>query len=155
MNKVKDKRRTDPVTTVIPLACILALCLYFIVLPEHSTDKLAVIRSFLGDTFGTYYLVVGLGVLIVSLYIAFSKLGDIRLGRQDEKPEFSFWLWGAMVFTCGLAADHHPHCRMCNLYNVRYARYQRCSGAVLLVHVLLWRVAAVCAGVRRTVPVHD
>ncbi|MBQ9048605.1 MAG: BCCT family transporter [Solobacterium sp.] len=39
------------------------------------------------------------------IQMSHSKLGDIRLGRQDEKPEFGFWLWGAMVFTCGLAAD--------------------------------------------------
>ena len=34
------------------------------------------IRFFFGDTFGTYYLVIGLGIFILSLYIACSKYGD-------------------------------------------------------------------------------
>ena len=62
-------------------------------------------RFFLGDTFGTYYLVIGLGVFLVSMYVAGSKYGTIVLGGQDEKPKFSFFAWGSMMFTAGLAAD--------------------------------------------------
>lgn len=98
-------RRLDPWTTIVPFGAILVLCVFFIVSPEQSTGALSAIRFFLGDTFGTYYLVIGLGVLIVSLWISFSDIGKIRLGGQDEKPQYSFWVWGSMVFTCGLAAD--------------------------------------------------
>ena len=63
------------------------------------------IRFFFGDTFGTYYLVIGLGIFILSLYIACSKYGDIVLGEPNEKPQYSFFAWGSMMFTCGLAAD--------------------------------------------------
>ncbi|MFR7761533.1 MAG: BCCT family transporter [Eubacterium sp.] len=74
-------------------------------LPEQSNKILSQIRFFLGDTFGTYYLAVGLGIFALSLYISFSKYGSIVLGNPDEKPKFSFFSWGAMMFTCGLAAD--------------------------------------------------
>jgi BCCT family betaine/carnitine transporter len=60
---------------------------------------------FFGDTFGTYYLVIGLGIFILSLCIAGSKYGNIVLGEQSEKPKYSFFAWGSMMFTCGLAAD--------------------------------------------------
>ena len=46
-----------------------------------------------------------MGVLLVSLFLAFSKYGNIVLGSPDEKPKYSFFAWGAMMFTCGLAAD--------------------------------------------------
>lgn len=98
-------RRIDPATTIIPFAVILILCLFFIVNPEGSTNMLSSVRIFLGDQFGTYYLVVGLGVLSISLWIAFSDIGKITLGKVGEKPQYGFWSWGAMVFTCGLAAD--------------------------------------------------
>ncbi len=98
-------RRIDPATTIIPFIVILLLCIMFVVNPELSTNALTAIRSFLGDTFGTYYLIIGLGVLVVSFWIAFSDIGKITLGRKDEKPQYGFWAWGAMVFTCGLAAD--------------------------------------------------
>lgn len=95
----------DPFTTVVPLVLILALCLYFVFDPASSTAALDGIRGFLGDQLGVYYLVVGLGVLLVSLGISLSKLGDIRLGGADEKPKYPFWAWGSMLFTSGLAAD--------------------------------------------------
>ena len=105
MNEKTAQRRIDPATTVIPLTCILVLCIFFIINPEGSTSVLNAIRFFLGDTFGTYYLIVGLGVLVLSFYLSFSEIGSIVLGGPNEKPQYSFWLWGAMVFTCGLAAD--------------------------------------------------
>lgn len=105
MKKRDTGRRLDPSTTVIPMACILILCLFFVIAPAASTEALSAIRIFLSDSFGSYYLIVGLGVFITSLYLAFSDIGKITLGRPGEKPRYSFWLWGAMVFTCGLAAD--------------------------------------------------
>ena len=75
--------------------------------PMNKDDitVLSQIRFFFGDTFGTYYLVIGLGIFILSLYIAGSKYGNIVLGEQNEKPKYSFFAWGSMMFTCGLAAD--------------------------------------------------
>ena len=95
----------DPATTIVPFVIILILCVFFIADPVGSTDALSAIRGFLGDTFGTYYLMIGLGVLVVSLWIAFSDIGKITLGKPGEKPQYGFFTWGAMVFTCGLAAD--------------------------------------------------
>lgn len=103
-NKIALKR-IDPATTGIPLIIILLLCIFFIISPDISTAALTTVRNFLGDAFGAYYLVIGLGVLITSFYIAFSDIGKITLGEKDEKPQYGFWTWGAMVFTCGLAAD--------------------------------------------------
>ena len=74
-------------------------------MPEKSNEILSQIRFFFGDTFGTYYLIIGLGVFIVSIFLAVSKYGDIVLGNPDEKPKYSFFAWGSMMFTCGLAAD--------------------------------------------------
>ena len=98
-------RRIDPATTIIPFVIILILWVFFVLSPAGSTGMLTSIRSFLGDKFGIYYLAIGLGVLIVSLWIAFSDMGKIVLGEPGEKPQYGFWSWGAMVFTCGLAAD--------------------------------------------------
>lgn len=98
-------RDIDPTTTLIPFGIVLMLCGVFILKPEGSTAALSAIRSFLGDEMGVYYLMIGFGVLIVSLYIAFSDIGKITLGKPGEKPQFGFFAWGAMVFTCGLAAD--------------------------------------------------
>ena len=105
MNTKKEHGKIDWTITLVPLAIVIALCVLFFLAPEQSNAVLSQIRFFLGDTFGTYYLVIGLGIFILSLYIAGSKYGNIVFGEQNEKPKYSFFVWGSMMFTCGLAAD--------------------------------------------------
>ena len=105
-SEVKEqKSRIDWMITLMPLAIIVALCVVFFVAPDQSNAVLSKVRFFFGDTFGTYYLIIGLGVFLVSWYIAFSKYGNIVLGGKMDKPQYNFFAWGAMMFTCGLAAD--------------------------------------------------
>lgn len=94
----------DWITTVIPFAVILLLCAIFFKNPEGSGNVVASIRYFLGDELGSCYLLMGLGIFLCSLYIAFSRYGKIRLG-DGEKPQYSSFQWGSMMFTAGLAAD--------------------------------------------------
>ena len=104
-NASLDGKKIDWMITLLPLGIIIALCILFFFMPEQSNAVLSQIRFFFGDTFGTYYLIIGLGIFLVSIYIAASKYGDIVLGEPGEKPKYSFFSWGAMMFTCGLAAD--------------------------------------------------
>lgn len=105
MKTKTDKHQIDWLITLLPLMLVIMLAVLFFIYPESSNNILSKIRFFFGDTFGLYYLVIGLGVLILSFYIAFSKYGNIVLGEPGEKPQYSFFSWGAMMFTCGLAAD--------------------------------------------------
>lgn len=75
------------------------------IFPTRANEILSRIRFFFGDTLGSYYLVIGLVIFVLSIFLACSKYGKIVLGKQDEKPKYSFLSWGAMMFTCGLAAD--------------------------------------------------
>ncbi len=105
INTQSQKSKIDWMITLVPLVAIVALCVMFFFMPEQSSAVLSQIRFFFGDTFGTYYLVIGLGIFLISLFIAGSKYGNIVLGEKDEKPKYSFFAWGSMMFTCGLAAD--------------------------------------------------
>ena len=100
-----DKRRIDWMITLVPLIIVVVLAVLFFFMPEQSNAVLSQIRFFFGDTFGTYYLIIGLGIFAISLFLALSKYGDIVLGEKNEKPKYSFFEWGSMMFTCGLAAD--------------------------------------------------
>ncbi len=102
---MEKKSKIDWMITLLPLALVIFLSVLFFFLPEQSNDVLSQVRFVLGDTFGVYYLAIGLGIFLLSIYIAGSKYGGIVLGRQDEKPKYSFFAWGSMMFTAGLAAD--------------------------------------------------
>ena len=104
-NKVADKNRIDWMITLVPFILIMVLAVYLFIFPEQANVVIGQVRFFFGDTVGLYYLVIGVGVLLVSLFLSFSKYGDIVLGEPNEKPKYSFFTWGSMMFTCGLAAD--------------------------------------------------
>lgn len=103
--KHTSENKIDWMITLVPLGIIIGLCVLFFLIPDQSNLVLGKIRFFFGDTLGSYYLIIGLGIFLLSLYVAGSKYGNIVLGKPDEKPQYSFLTWGAMMFTCGLAAD--------------------------------------------------
>lgn len=102
----KLKKSIDWVTTLVPLGGVLLLCVLFMVVPGQSTLVLNTIRGFLGNDLGSYYVLIGIGCVICSLFMAFSKFGKIRLGKtKTAKPEYSSFRWGTMIFTSTMAAD--------------------------------------------------
>ncbi|AOZ95480.1 BCCT family transporter [Butyrivibrio hungatei] len=102
---MKEKQKIDWGVTFIPFALIISIAILFFIFPVESNQILSEIRYIVGDVFGVYYLIIGLGIFLISIFLCFSKIGEIRLGGQDEKPQYSFPVWGSMMFTCGLAAD--------------------------------------------------
>ena len=100
-----NKGRIDWMITLVPFFIIMAIAVLLFVFPDRSNDVISQIRFFFGDTLGIYYVILGIGILLVSLFLSFSKYGDIVLGDKGEKPQYSFFVWGSMMFTCGLAAD--------------------------------------------------
>ena len=66
-------KKIDWMITLMPLTLIIIMCVLFFFLPSQSNDVLSKVRFFFGDTFGSYYLIIGFGIFILSLYIAFSK----------------------------------------------------------------------------------
>ncbi|MGW0823196.1 BCCT family transporter [Streptomyces sp. NPDC002845] len=49
------------------------------------------------STFGWAFLVVTLGILIFLVFLAFSPAGNMRLGKDTDRPEFSTPAWFAML----------------------------------------------------------
>ena len=100
-----DKSRIDWMITLEPFILIIGLAAFLFIFPEQANEVISQVRFFFGDTLGSYYLVIGLGVLLISIFLSFSDYGKIVLGNPDEKPKYNFFTWGSMMFTCGLAAD--------------------------------------------------
>lgn len=99
-----ESKQIDWMAMIVPLVGILILGAVFVVIPQQSQRTLDVIRGFLGDDFGLYYLLMGLFTFGVTLFMAFSKFGKIKLGKSD-KPAYNSFAWGAMIFTATMAAD--------------------------------------------------
>jgi len=96
--------KLDLPAMIIPLVAVVTLCLLFIISPERSNAFVDTVRGFLGNQLGFFYIVLGFGLCVASVGIAISKIGSIRLGNV-EKPLYSDFKWGSMIFTGTMAAD--------------------------------------------------
>ncbi|WP_080843951.1 BCCT family transporter [Cytobacillus gottheilii] len=105
MNLPKSKKgQIDWTLTLAPLLIIIVLSFLLFMFPEVSGSAIEYLRSiFVGD-FGSFYMIFGLGVFLVAVWLAFSRYGHIKLGAI-EKPRFNNFAWGAMIFTSTMAAD--------------------------------------------------
>lgn len=54
------------------------------------------------DTVGWWYILITTGFILFAAYCGLSRIGHIRLGRDNEKPEFGFFSWLAMLFSAGM-----------------------------------------------------
>ena len=62
----------------------------------------AVLFDFLVPNFGWVFILSSFGFLAFSVYLAASRYGGIKLGADDDRPEFSTVSWVAMMFSAGM-----------------------------------------------------
>lgn len=60
------------------------------------------VKDFVSTSFGWYYMLLMSALVIFALYIAVSPFGRIKLGKDNEKPDFSTPTWIAMLFSAGM-----------------------------------------------------
>ncbi|MAR71510.1 MULTISPECIES: BCCT family transporter [Halomonas] len=77
---------------------IMACALFF---PTLTGQVLSSTRDFLIFNFGWGFLLGMGGALLFCLYLVISPYGDLKLGADDEVPEFSYGAWISMLFSCG------------------------------------------------------
>jgi choline/carnitine/betaine transport len=86
-----------------PAAAIVILFVTFaLVAPSVAENLFKGIQSSIVDTFNWYYVLITAFFVVFCLFLGFSRFGDIRLGRDDDKPEFSLMAWFSLLFAAGM-----------------------------------------------------
>ncbi len=84
----------------------LLLTLIFIIWGVFFTDNLSKVTDIIYngsiDYLGWFYLAATLFFVVFSVYLLFSKYGDIRLGKKTDRPDFNTASWLAMLFGAGM-----------------------------------------------------
>jgi len=84
------------------LLFIIGVCLIAALFPSLMDDLLEVVKNFIFVNLNWIYIWVVTLVVIFLLYLMFSRYGNIRLGRNDSRPEYSFFSWISMLFAAGM-----------------------------------------------------
>ena len=71
---------------------------------EASYNAIEVASLWVRNYFGYFYLYLGLGLVLSLFVIAFSRYGNIKLGKPSSKPEHSLWAWTAMLYSAGMGS---------------------------------------------------
>lgn len=86
----------------IPLLIMLVLGITITLFPESSITVISTIRTFINNNISIWYTVFGIAAIALVIYLAFSKIGRIKLG---DKKKMNTFTWGSLIFTSTMAAD--------------------------------------------------
>ncbi|CAM4097750.1 glycine betaine uptake BCCT transporter [Lederbergia lenta] len=86
----------------ISAAILVVAVIFGVVAPEYFETITSNVESFVTSSFGWYYLILVTIIVIFCLFLIFSPVGTIKLGKPEEKPEYSKVSWFAMLFSAGM-----------------------------------------------------
>ncbi|WP_306455229.1 BCCT family transporter [Leucobacter celer] len=81
----------------ISVSLIGALVVWAALSPEQVSSVMTSASNWSAQNIGWAYLVVTLGCIVLMLYLGFGRFGRVRLGADDDRPEFSTIAWIAMI----------------------------------------------------------
>lgn len=86
----------------ISAGLIVAVVLWGVLAPASLGAAFDNALATLTTNFGWFYLWVVLALVLMALLLAVSRYGDLKLGDEDEEPEFSIGAWFSMLFAAGM-----------------------------------------------------
>ncbi|WP_062107967.1 BCCT family transporter [Bacillus niameyensis] len=86
----------------VSLAIVAGLVIMGIAMPKSLESITSSAQNFITNSFGWYYLILVVLFVIVCIYLFVSPIGRIKLGKQEDKPEFSTPTWISMLFSAGM-----------------------------------------------------
>lgn len=89
---------------IVALAICLPLGTWGIFSPETMTRAAVGFTNFSISGATWFWLLLCTGFLVLAAYLALGPYAHVRLGRDDEEPEFSTASWIAMLFAGGMGA---------------------------------------------------
>ncbi|MFD2170974.1 glycine betaine uptake BCCT transporter [Tumebacillus lipolyticus] len=70
--------------------------------PDSLSATTTSMLNFTTERFGWFYLIATFFFLVFAFSIAFSRYGKIKLGSDEDEPEYSNSTWFAMLFSAGM-----------------------------------------------------
>ncbi|WP_421014926.1 choline BCCT transporter BetT [Glutamicibacter creatinolyticus] len=99
------KTRVNRVVFYGSALLVLAIALWAIIDRESADAVITACVTWIGHTFGWYYTLIVVAVLVFVIGIAISKVGKTRLGPDHSRPTFNLFTWAAMLFAAGIGID--------------------------------------------------
>ncbi|MEX0385967.1 BCCT family transporter [Spiribacter onubensis] len=73
-----------------------------VLLPDTASLAFSGLNAFITEYLGWSYLLAATFFVGFLLWLGFSRYGSIRLGQPNDRPQFRFTAWFAMLFSAGM-----------------------------------------------------
>ncbi|GAA6171473.1 choline BCCT transporter BetT [Colwellia sp. KU-HH00111] len=81
---------------------IIALLLYTVALPKQAQSIFNLIQASIVDNGSWFYVLTVAFIFFFVIFLGFSRYGEIRLGPDHAKPDYSLLTWLSMLFAAGM-----------------------------------------------------
>jgi len=92
----------NPLVFVVACASIFAVIVWAVVSPSFIAKAGDASLAWVTTNFGWLFGLLAITTLVFMLVIGYGRCGGVRLGADDEEPEFSTFSWIAMLFSAGM-----------------------------------------------------
>lgn len=93
---------TNPVVFAVSGLLIATVILWAIIAPNSIYASGNVMLGWVIEKFGWMYGVLAIAIFVFMIIVGYGRMGGVRLGADDEQPEFSTVSWVAMLFSAGM-----------------------------------------------------
>ncbi|PCF64977.1 choline transporter [Staphylococcus intermedius] len=87
---------------LISAVIVFAIVLIGVFIPTQFGEFTNTIKLWITDKLGWYYLILTTIIVFFCIFLIFSPIGKLKLGRPNDKPEFNTISWFAMLFSAGM-----------------------------------------------------
>lgn len=92
----------NPVMATVALAVVFLFLMFGAFDPDLAASWFQGTSGAIIASFKWYYILVVAGFLAFSVYLLFSRFGSLKLGDDDQEPEFGYFAWFSMLFGAGM-----------------------------------------------------
>jgi choline/carnitine/betaine transport len=93
---------TDKVVFTVTAALIVGFIAWGVLSTESLTAASTAALGWVTGNTGWFFTALSTAAVLFMLVVGFTRTGRIPLGMDDEKPEYSFFSWLAMLFAAGM-----------------------------------------------------
>jgi len=98
-------RKIDRVLFFTAIIVVIVACIPLGVMPERAGPAVEKIYNWIASNLGIFYQWFGIGTMGYLIWLSLGRYGRIRLGGDEEKPDFSTFSWAGMLFCAGTGAS--------------------------------------------------
>ena len=92
----------NPVMAILSLVVVAGFVLFTILNSSVANEAYSTAKAWIESDLKWLYILIVCAIFFFSVWLMFSQFGKVKLGGEDQSPEFSRFAWFAMLFSAGV-----------------------------------------------------